>query len=200
MRKPAKVDDIIELQPACLDPLVAAGADDKAVAGSDGPDRCFEQAKCCDAIRKISHDLAEGQIAAFGLINAVRDPADSISGAGTLQVRVYDQHMEDRLPISLERDLYKIVQELLTNVIKHARATEVTVQLIRHPDHLNLMVEDNGIGLSGTRSAFQDNSGLGLRSIKGRVQSFDGEFHLDSRAGSGTTILIDIPLKPHPHD
>lgn len=156
-------------------------------------DRLIDEA--CSEIRKISHDLAEGQIAAFGLINAVRDLADSISGAGTLQVKVYDQHLEQRLPLSLERDLYKIIQELLTNVIKHAKATEVTVQLIRHPDVLNLMVEDNGIGMSSISP-----SGLGLRSIRGRVKAFNGDFHIDTNPQQGTTILIDLPLNLEEQD
>ncbi len=156
----------------------------------------------CSEIRKISHDLAEGQLAAFGLTTAVRDLADSISGAGTLQVKVYDQNMNQRLPLALERDLYKIIQESLTNVIKHARASEVTVQLIRHEDHLNLMVEDNGIGIKthpspdkpGQISRQRSSTGFGLRSIKGRVKALGGELHIDSRPKTGTTILIDIPI------
>lgn len=160
----------------------------------------FQQAdrlidETCSEIRKISHDLAEGQIAAFGLLNAVRDLADSISGAGDLQVRVFDQHLKERLPLTLERDLYKIIQELLTNVIKHAHATEVTVQLFRHPAHLNLIVEDNGLGIDGIQY-----KGLGLQSIQGRVQTHKGEFHIDSQSKTGTTILIDIPLNLQDHD
>ena len=156
----------------------------------------------CSEIRKISHDLAEGQLAAFGLITALRDLADGISGAGSLQVKVYEQNMKDRLPLALERDIYKIVQESLTNVIKHAEATEVTVQLVRHQDHLNLMVEDNGIGISPRqpeqtkegKRPISPTAGLGLKSMQGRIKAMKGVFHIDSRQGAGTTILIDIPL------
>lgn len=160
----------------------------------------FQQAarlidQSCSEIRKISHDLAEGQIAAFGLISAVRDLANSISREGDLRVRVFHQHLKERLPLALKRDLYKIIQELLTNVIKHAKATEVTVQLFRHPQHLNLIVEDNGRGMIGIQY-----NGLGLQSIQGRVQTHQGEFHIDTQPETGTTILIDIPLNHQDHD
>lgn len=158
----------------------------------------FQQAgqlidQTCSELRNISHDLAEGQVAAFGLLNSIRDLADSISGAGTLQVRVYDENLLGNLSLALERDLYKITQELLTNVIKHAHATAVTVQLIRHAEYLHLSVEDDGQGME---PATNDGAGLGLRSIQGRVKAHGGTLHVDSHPGAGTTILIDIPLKP----
>ncbi len=116
--------------------------------------------EACQEVRRYSHDLAGLPIAQFGLLPAVRDLADSISGAGKLQVRVYAHQMDERLPLPVERSLYKVIQELLTNVIKHAQATEVTLQLSRHDDNLNLILEDNGKGMDLRQNA--ENAGLGL--------------------------------------
>jgi signal transduction histidine kinase len=162
----------------------------------DKADSLLDEA--CQEVRRYSHDLAGLPIVQFGLLAAVRDLADSISGAGKLQVRVYAHQMDERLPLPLERALYKVIQELLTNVIKHAHATEVTLQLSRHDDHLNLMLEDNGKGLDTRLQAQQ--TGLGLRSIQARIEAFGGEFVLDSKQGHGTTALIDIPLKEVHYD
>jgi len=145
----------------------------------------------CTELRSISHDLAEGQVAAFGLLNSIQDLADSISGAGTLQVKVFAQNLEDPLSLAVERDVYKITQELLTNVIKHAQASQVSVQLIRHPKYLHLGVEDNGKGMDQVPKG---EKGLGLRSIRGRVQAHGGTILFDSHATTGTSILIDLPI------
>lgn len=152
----------------------------------------------CKELRRYSHDLAGLPVAQFGLLNAVRDLADSISGAGRLQVRVYAHQLEERLPLPLERSVYKVIQELLTNAIKHAQASEVSIQISRHPQHLNLIVEDNGRGMD-TRLQVQG-KGLGLRSVRARVETLGGEFVLDSRPGHGTTALIDLPIEEHPHE
>jgi two-component system, NarL family, sensor histidine kinase DegS len=150
------------------------------------------------ALRRYSHDLAGLPVTQFGLLNAVRDLADSISGAGTLQVRVYAHQLDERLPLPIERSTYKIIQELLTNVIKHAQASEASVQLSRHPDHLNLIVEDNGRGMDP--GVVHEGAGLGLRSVRARVETLGGEFRIDARIGRGTTLLIDIPLPSQVHE
>ncbi len=165
-------------------------------AAFEKADQLLDEA--CQEVRRYSHDLAGLPIAQFGLLPAVRDLADSISGAGKLQVRVYAHQMDERLPLPVERSLYKVIQELLTNVIKHAQATEVTLQLSRHDDNLNLILEDNGKGMDLRQNA--ENAGLGLRSIHARIEALHGEFVLDSKPGHGTTALIDIPLKEVHYD
>lgn len=165
-------------------------------AAFEKADQLLDEA--CQEVRRYSHDLAGLPIAQFGLLPAVRDLADSISGAGKLQVRVYAHQMDERLPLPVERSLYKVIQELLTNVIKHAQATEVTLQLSRHDDNLNLILEDNGKGMDLRQNA--ENAGLGLRSIHARIEALHGEFVLDSKPGHGTTALIDIPLKEVQYD
>lgn len=146
--------------------------------------------QACQSVRNYSHDLAGLPVARFGLVNAVRDLADSISGAGALQVKVFAHQMEERLPMAKERTLYKVIQELLTNIIKHSGATSAIVQFSRHPGYVNLLVEDNGKGMHA-KSA---NSGLGLRSMRQRIEAIGGEMTIDSHPGRGTTLNIDLPL------
>lgn len=172
----------------------------EAQQGSDG--QAFQKADhllddAVQSLRRYSHDLAGLPVTQFGLLNAVRDLADSITGSGRLQVQVYAHNLEERLPLPIERSLYKVIQELLTNAIKHAQASHISIQLSRHPDHLNLILEDDGRGMDP--QAQHSSKGLGLRSVRTRVEALQGEFTVDSRLGRGTTILIDIPLQAHPH-
>ena len=81
-------------------------------------------------------------------------------------------------------------QELLTNIIKHANATEATIQFSEQDNTLTIMVEDNGKGFDVQSSK----SGIGLINIEQRLEKIDGEFVIDSSAGNGTTVILNIPL------
>ena len=155
-------------------------------------DRMLDQA--CQELRHYAHDLAGLPIIELGLVKTLTDLAASISGAGKMKVNVFAHQMEDRLPLQIERNIYKAVQELLTNVIKHAKASVVTIQMTRHSHNLNLILEDNGIGMTGQT----EQSGFGLRSIRARIEGLGGQFIIDSKQGHGTTILIDIPMQEGP--
>ena len=87
--------------------------------------------------------------------------------------------------------IYRIIQELSTNIQKHAIATNVNIHLIGHQDHITIMAEDNGVGFDKKKI----NSGIGLNNIKRRVTLYDGKMKIDSQIGDGTTIIIDIPNK-----
>ncbi|WP_272973980.1 sensor histidine kinase, partial [Croceibacter atlanticus] len=110
----------------------------------------------------------------------------------SLQVEVNHYGLEDRLDNNLEISIFRIIQELVTNIIKHANASEASITLTQHDDDLNIIVEDNGKGFN--LSAI-DKQGLGLSSIEKRVNFLHGDINIDSTVGKGTTIIIDIPLK-----
>ena len=94
----------------------------------------------------------------------------------------------ERLPSEVEIALYRIVQEALQNVLKHAQAKNLFVQLNKHKDHLSLMIEDDGKGLDN-----EDNEGMGLKNIRQRVQLLKGVFTVDSSPEKGTILNIQIP-------
>ncbi|MEL6558374.1 MAG: sensor histidine kinase [Bacteroidota bacterium] len=91
----------------------------------------------------------------------------------------------------LKTDLYRILQELMTNICKHSQATEVTIQLLIHTGYINLLAEDNGVGFEKSR----DFEGVGLVNISSRVKLLKGTFEISSFPNQGTVVNIDIPHK-----
>ncbi|SDG25609.1 sensor histidine kinase [Chitinophaga filiformis] len=88
--------------------------------------------------------------------------------------------------------LYRIIMELTSNIIRHAKASAATVQLLYYPDYLEIIVEDDGVGLPATNGRVQ---GIGLSGVRSRVRSLGGKLHVDSGI-SGTTFIINIPVIP----
>lgn len=144
-----------------------------------------------DKIRNISHAKNAGVIANQGLLVAVNTMASKISSANKLDIEVISHGLEDRLENSLELSLFRMIQELIANIIKHAEATNATIQLTQHSQNLNIIVEDNGKGFNINNLK---ETGIGLENIKKRIEHLDGNLNIDSTLGKGTTILIDIPL------
>ncbi|HEY0745017.1 MAG TPA: AAA family ATPase [Chryseosolibacter sp.] len=144
-----------------------------------------------DELRHISHTMVPVSLSRFGLPSALQTFIEQVSTSGQLEVRLQILGMDARLAEEMEVRVYRICQELVQNVIKHARATTLRIQLIRHRDSLNIMVEDNGIGLqkeSVTR-------GFGFSTIQSNVDLFKGTFDLESQPGKGCLVLIDLPIQ-----
>jgi two-component system, NarL family, sensor kinase len=111
-----------------------------------------------------------------------------------LSMEVLDFGFDDnRLEYNIEINLYRIIQELISNILKHAKASEVSIQLLKKETYLNIVVEDNGIGFDVNQ--VKNKKGMGLKNIESRVNSLGGEFNIDSGKGAGTTITINIPIK-----
>ena len=119
--------------------------------------------------------------------------AAKVSTANTIQIDVIDHGLDYRLENSLELTIFRIIQELIANTIKHAQATEASIHLTNHEDNLNIMVEDNGIGFKPKQNN-KTNEGMGLGSIDKRVSHLNGTLTIESEHNSGTTVIIDIPL------
>ena len=143
-------------------------------------------------IRTIAHVRNSGVMAKQGLLKAVQQMAEKISAANSLELEVLDYGLEQRLENSLELTLFRIIQELLSNMIKHAEATKGSIQLTQHDDFLNIIVEDNGIGFDTAN--LQSFDGMGILNIAKRVEHLEGTFTVDSIIGKGTSVLIDIPI------
>ncbi|MEX0274363.1 MAG: sensor histidine kinase [Flavobacteriaceae bacterium] len=144
-------------------------------------------------IRGMAHSKNSGVMSDQGLLPAVEKMARTISQTNALQVTVEDFGMGDRLENSLELTIFRIIQELVANVIKHAGATKANIQITQHEDNLNIIVEDNGKGFD--RSKLNgDAMGMGLTNIEKRVEHLEGSFTVDSIISKGTSILIDIPV------
>lgn len=149
--------------------------------------------EACDEVRKIANDLTSGILNKFGLIPALNNLKESIEATGQLKIEVLNFGFdENRLDYSIEINLYRIIQELISNILKHSKASEVSIQLLKKEKQLNIVVEDNGMGFDVNQA--KNRKGMGLKNIESRVNSLNGEFNIDSGKGAGTTITIDIPL------
>jgi signal transduction histidine kinase len=103
-----------------------------------------------------------------------------------------------RLPLQLETTLYRITQEALTNVTRHANAKRVSVLLERRPDHVSLIVEDDGGGFDAGIQASAAQGKLGLLGMRERVTLAGGTLEIESTPGAGTTVFVRVPLKQKP--
>lgn len=143
-------------------------------------------------VRGLAHAKNAGVFANEGLIPAIKKLAEKISVPGKLIIQVAAFGFDNRLENALEIAIFRMVQELATNIVKHSQATEATIHLTDHDDNINLMIEDNGIGFDAAKSNNAD--GMGLDSIRKKVSQLGGQFTIDSTPGNGTTIIIDLPL------
>ena len=144
-------------------------------------------------VRGMAHSKNSGVMSNQGLLPAIKKMAQVITETNALEVTVEDFGMGDRLENSLELNLFRMVQELVANAIKHAEATQVTIQLTQYEDNLNIIIEDNGKGFDRAK-VDTSKTGMGLTTIEKRVEHLEGNFTVDSVLGKGTSILIDIPV------
>jgi len=143
--------------------------------------------------RNIAHNLMPKAIEDFGLIPSLTSLFNKIMESTDLSVKFYENLNDVRLNGQIELNLYRITQEAINNVIKHARASEIFIQLILHKNEIIYTFEDNGIGFDKT-AVTESGKGMGLRSIFNRVISLSGEIELDTAPGRGTSITIEIPI------
>jgi signal transduction histidine kinase len=143
-------------------------------------------------VRSIAHAGNVGMNAKEGLLPAVKNFASKVSIINKLMIEVEEHGMDKRLENSLEITIFRVIQELITNVIKHAHASEAIINLTHYEDSINLMVEDNGIGFN--ISHIKPRETMGLYSIQKRIENLGGRVTIDSIPQKGTTVIIDVPL------
>ncbi len=145
-----------------------------------------------DEVRSMAHLKNSGVIAKNGLLPAIEKLAKNASGVNDLKVDVQSFGLDERLENSLEIAIFRIIQELVTNVIKHANASEASISITQHDDSLSIIVEDNGVGFDAKN--IQQKDGMGLSGIERRIEHLEGTMEVDSTPNKGASVLIDIPL------
>jgi len=143
--------------------------------------------------RSMSHLKNSGVMAKYGLLPAVEKLAKNASNFKKLEFEVQSFGLDQRIENALEISIFRIIQELVTNVIKHAKATHAVIYLTNNDNNLNIMIEDNGVGFN-PKQVSKNPNGLGITSIDKRVEHMDGHFKIESEVGKGTTVIIDIPV------
>lgn len=146
-----------------------------------------------DTIRNMSHSLTPLAIEKYGFRNAVVDLIASINLAKKIQVEYIILGFENpkNYKSNLLNDLYRIIVELITNVIKHSEASHCLIQLIEHEDILSILIEDNGKGMQNDLVVTK--SGMGLNNIKSRIEYFNGRIEVSEKIEGGTLVNIEIP-------
>jgi len=144
-------------------------------------------------LRNISHNIMPATLSKLGLIPALKNLCEKVISHKGLQVRFIAHDFENRADEQTEITIYRIVLELINNVVKHAAASRATVQLVKYPDYINITVEDNGRGFDTAKTA-DEKKGIGLGSVAARVDYLKGKMDIDSMPGKGTTVVVDIPL------
>ncbi|MEO8759890.1 MAG: sensor histidine kinase, partial [Bacteroidia bacterium] len=119
-------------------------------------------------VRVVSHSMMPNALIKSGLVSAVREFINKISSSGSLKVNLEIIGLTERLEQTIETVLFRILQELVNNIIKHAKATQVSIQLIRHETELTILIEDNGVGFNVDK-VLEKEGGIGLKNIQSRV-------------------------------
>ena len=142
-------------------------------------------------VRSISHDMLSNVLVKFGLLPALHDLQDTLESSGQIKMEIFDHGMEHRLDNNVEIAIYRIIQELISNILKHANASRIEIELTMGHDNLNIIVSDDGKGFDINKNL---SAGVGLQNIEKRLYSIDGKMHIDSQINKGTSIVIDIKL------
>lgn len=143
-----------------------------------------------EEIRKTSHNLMPAALLKQDLASAIQGLCDTLMADGSLSISYQRYGDHNAITQDVKLNVYRIVQELLKNIVQHAHASRVLVQTELHERHLNITVEDNGTGFDTA----QKEHGLGLYNLAARVRALDGTHTIDSSPGKGTTVNIELDL------
>lgn len=144
----------------------------------------------CKEVRAVSHTMMPNALLKAGLASAVRDFVQKIDNKA-LEVNLYAEGLDTRIDNNTETILYRVIQECVNNVIKHAKASRLHISLIKDADGINVTIEDNGIGFNTADTNTFD--GIGLKNMRTRIAYLSGSIDFDSRPGQGTVVMIQIP-------
>jgi signal transduction histidine kinase len=172
----------------------------RAINSAEGPTDMLQAARtitdgALHQVRDLSHLLHPAALDEFGLASAVDAHIKSFSKRHEIAAELSHASMSSRLAPETEAAAYRIIQEALNNVAKHAKATECKVYLARQPDTLRIVIEDNGIGFDASAPRSADRRGLGLIGIRERAAHLNGTVAIESVRDRGTRIIVELPVR-----
>lgn len=143
-------------------------------------------------VRSVSHSMMPNALLKLGLASAVKEFINKLSVGNKLKIDLDIVGLENRLEPATETVLFRVLQEIVSNIIKHAKANYINIQLIKHDKELTMLIEDNGVGFDTSKiNSFE---GIGLKNILSRVEFLNGNVDFDSTLSKGTTVVIEVPL------
>ncbi|MEJ7625768.1 MAG: sensor histidine kinase [Ferruginibacter sp.] len=145
----------------------------------------------CAEIRQVSHNMMPNSLSKKGLINALREFTNQLDPK-VLSVNLQTEEEKMDLDQNTEIILYRVLQECVNNVVRHAEATELDISIICEKDGIDVLVEDNGKGFDASK--ISASTGIGIQNIQSRIQYLNGTVEWDN-TGNGTVVAIHIPYK-----
>ena len=144
----------------------------------------------CQEVRDISRNLQPGALINLGLVAAIKDLINRVDGPTQPDIDFQHYGLDEKLENTVALTVYRLVQELLYNSLKHAKSNEILIQLNRQEKELIIMVEDDGVGFDPEGVT----KGMGTENILSRVNYLKGDLSVHSVKGQGTTTMINVPL------
>ena len=143
-------------------------------------------------VRDFSHNLTPKKFQKNPITALVREYVHNVSNGSdsNISFHPYPESEIDKLEPYLTEELFKIVQELLTNSLKHAKAKNIDIYINKNDDVIQLLFEDDGLGFDTNKTT----EGIGIKNIKNRLKSISGKLFIDSMLGRGTVVTIEIPV------
>ncbi|MFT3846965.1 MAG: sensor histidine kinase [Lacibacter sp.] len=145
----------------------------------------------CKEVRTVSHQMMPNVLLKAGLGKAVHNFLDKIDQK-VLKINLYTEGLNDPIDENIEIVLYRVLQESVNNVIKHAGATELDISLVKEAGGVSATIEDNGKGFDSTH--LSEKAGIGLKNMRARVEYLKGTIDFDAAPGKGTLVAIFIPF------
>lgn len=147
-------------------------------------------------IEKIAHGLRPSMIDNLGLVPSLRALFKEIKQHKNIEIHFFHRCVPKRFDQEKELTIYRVVQEALTNIIKHSQAKNCFVNLVKKDEAISLSVEDDGVGFDAGRKGWgsREKVPLGLLIMRERVVQVKGEFSIESRVGGGVHLLVEIPI------
>lgn len=147
--------------------------------------------KATDETRKISHQLDSGALRHFGLEAALKDLVQALNSSNAIAIEAHID-LQGEMSNETGMNLYRILQELINNTLRHARASKINIDLTQiSKECISFIYEDNGIGFASTD---KNRRGMGLRNIHARVEKLNGHVTFGEKSRTGFSAAFEIPL------
>ena len=150
--------------------------------------------RALSGVRDLSQLLRPSMLDDFGLPDTLKWQLRKFSDRTTVRTELVQDGLSERLPIDVEVTVYRVIQEALTNVSRHANATTCRVFVQRLASSVVVTIEDDGVGLPDRANGHAQQEGSGLVGIRERVSDLGGTFRIEGKAGKGTRLLIELPV------
>lgn len=150
--------------------------------------------KAIQDLRSLSKRLDTDSVQAMGLLHSVRNELEAVEKVGLHKTSLILNGIQYKLEPNVELILFRVFQELLNNILKHARAKNISVEFIYHPHQLQLKIKDDGTGFDLKEITGNNNSepGLGLKNMHNRAKMINADFLMESYIGKGTNVTITL--------